>query len=52
MTVLSPFPCPFLVKPHPCLFYFCPSFCPNWDLWLWQDRKGTWKRGICSFWFE
>jgi len=39
------FPCSFLAKPYPYLFYFCPSFCPIWDkciiktkLWLRQKR--------------
>jgi len=46
------FPCPFLAKPHSCLFiYFCPSLCPSWDRSVINkqsyglDRKGTWKRG-------
>jgi len=44
--ILTPFPCPFLAKPHP--------FCPNRDRSIINkqgcglERKGTWKRGNCT----
>jgi len=47
---IIPFPCPFLAKPHPYLFYFCLS----WDRSTINkqrygyDRKDTWKRSMSS----